>query len=199
MNGSLGLLASLLVGVGWQFLTKWAPAKNWAFSFLMAFLAPPVLTGGLLCGIWICSAFIVPPANLKGGGNNNQQVGWKQVIIFSLWLFAAFLLTLVFLVKLKWAGIWEITQCQWFAWSFLAVLDLCLLRVIALLIPRWLRIEAGMRIGFFYFLLLLYWLYPYGWVLGGLTFLTLVIVIPLALSWLAFSSSNADLMRGRNK
>lgn len=200
MNGSWGFIATLLVGVAWQYLTKWSPGKKWLLSFLLACLLPPELTGGLLGGIWIGSAFITTPVNSQRDLKRHPQVGWREVVTFSLWTFAGFLLTLVFLFKIKSTGIWEIKQCQWFAWSFLAMLELCLLRIIARLVPSWLRLGVGIRMGFLNFLMLLYWLYPYGWVFGGLILVTLLVMYPLLLSVMAFSTGDADIMtRGRSK
>jgi hypothetical protein len=201
MNNGWGFLALLLVGVGWQLLTKWTPTKNWGLSFLTALIAPPVPTAGLLTGIWICAAFIVVNPNWRQNLNNNSlRIAWKEVVIFSLWTFAGFLITLLFFFKLKLSGWYEIEQCQWFAWSFLFVLEICLLRIIARLIPGWSRTGVGVRMGFLNFLFLLYWLYPYGLILEGLTLLTLVVTFPILLGWLAFSQNNDDpVSRGRNK
>jgi hypothetical protein len=199
MNGSWGFGAWLLVGVAWQYLIKWTPGQNWVLSFLLACLLPPGLTGGLLAGIWICSAFIVSPVNLQRKVDRHPKASWKEIVKFSLWTFAGFLLTLVFMFKIKLTGVWEIKQCQWFAWSFLVVLELCLLRIIARLTPSYLRLGVGFRMGFLNFLMLLYWLYPYGWILGGLTLLTLLVMFPLLLSGMAFSKSKVGIIKkGRN-
>ncbi|MGD8400415.1 MAG: hypothetical protein PVH64_05685 [Bacillota bacterium] len=201
MNNGWGFVASLLVGVGWQLLTKWTSAKNWGLSFLMVLIAPPLPAAGLLIGIWICAAFFDIEPNWRQDLNNNPpRIGWKEVVVFSLWTFAGFLITLLLFFKLKLCGRFEIEQYNRFAWTFLLVLELCLLRVIARLIPSWSRTGVGVRMGFLNFLFLLYWLYPYGWRLGGLILLTLLVAFPILLGWLAFSPKNDDLtIRERNK
>jgi hypothetical protein len=200
MDSGWGLFIAFVAGVIWQFLTKWTPNKNWLVSFGVAFCMPPALTVGLLGGVWICSVLSIGQANFKTDANNNFQVGWKEIVVFSIWVFFAFLLTLVFLFKLKMAGHWEIGQCQAFAWMFLLGLELCLFRIIARLIPGWLRVGVGIRMGFLNFLFLLYWLYPYGWILTGLTLITLVVAFPMLLCGLAFDKDNADIvMRRRSK
>ncbi|HYH01727.1 MAG TPA: hypothetical protein VEC37_01355 [Bacillota bacterium] len=193
MNGSLVYLVTLLAGLGFQFLSRWSVTKNLWISLLILVLLPPSISFGLVCGIWVGCAFIPFSSSIKRP-TNNFQVGWGEVIAYSLWIFAGFILTLVYLFKIKHGGNMETGQSEALAWVFLTMIELCICRIIACSVPSWSRSALGCRIGFINFLLMLYWLYPYGWFVIGLTFITFLVVFPLLLAWMDFPNNDSDVI-----
>ena len=193
MNGSLIYLVTLLAGLGFQFLSRWSVTKNLWFSFLILALLPPSVSFGLVCGTWVGCAFIPLNSGIKRPGNDYRG-SWREVVVFSLWVFAGFILTLVYLFKIKHSGNMEVGQSEALAWVFLAMIELCIFRIIACSVPRWSRSTLGCRIALINFLLLLYWIYPYGWFAAGLTFITFLVAFPLLLAWMDFPNNESDII-----
>jgi hypothetical protein len=185
--------ATLLAGIGFQLLTRWTPGKNAAISFLLTGILPPFLSFGLISGIWIGCAFCTLDMNIKRI-SHKVQVHWKQTFIYSFWTFSGFLITLVFLFKIKLGGVLKTEQSEILAWIFLLILEFCIFRIIACSVPNWFRIQLGYRLGLINFLLMLYWIYPYGIFVILLTFFTFLLLFPLLLLWMDFSDRDSDLV-----
>lgn len=199
MNGSIIYLAALLAGLGFQFFLRWSATKNLWLSFFILAVFPYLIGFGSVCGIWIGCAFIPYSSGIKRLPSN-YRAGWKEVIVFSLWTFCGFLLTLVYLLKIKLTGHMRVDQSEALAWVFFLMIEICIFRIISCTVPGWFRIPLGYRMGFLNYLLVLYWTYSYGWFANILTLLTLLVVFPLLLKWMKFSNGEADMVvTGGNK
>ncbi|HEY8462887.1 MAG TPA: hypothetical protein VIM29_02535 [Bacillota bacterium] len=196
MNESLIYLVTLLAGLGFQFLFRWSVTKNLWLSFLILVAFSPSISFGLVCGLWVGCAFIPDSLNRKRLPNN-YQIGWKDALVFSIWTFAGFLLTLVYLFKIKLTGNMEIVQSEALAWVFLTMIELCLFRIVADSVPDWSRGLLGCRMGLINFLMVLYWIYRYGWLVMGLIFISLIVAFQLLLSLMKFPTNRTnDVVRG---
>jgi hypothetical protein len=186
-------VATLFAGIGFQLLTRWSPGKNVVISFFLTGILPPFLSFGLISGIWIGCAFCTLDSNIRRL-SNNAQVHWKQTIIYSLWTFSGFLLTLLFLFKIKLGGFLKTGQSEILAWIFLLILEFCILRIIARSVPNWFRTPLGYRLGFINFIMVFYWIYSYGLFVILLTFCTFMLLFPALLLWMDFSGRDSDLV-----
>lgn len=200
MNGSIIYIAALLAGVGLQFLSRWSPFKNLGLSFLILAMLPYAFGFGMVCGIWVGCAFI--PYNTSANHPKrplNPKRAWREVFIYSLWTFSGFLMALVFLFKIKLAGGMQPPQMEALTWVFFGIIELCLFRIIACAAPSWFRLTLGYRMSFLNFLLVLYWVIPYGWFAVVLTFLTLMASFPLVLSLMSFAHHDSDVVMGGSR
>lgn len=200
MNGSIIYIAALLAGLGLQFLSRWSPAKNLGLSFLILACLPYSFGFGLVCGIWAGCAFIPYSSNANHPKRQlNPKRAWREVFIYSLWTFAGFLMALIFLFKIKLSGNMQPGQREMLTWVFFGIIELCIFRIIACSVPGWFRLPLGYRMSFLNFLLILYWVIPYGWFAVVLTFLTLMAGFPLMLSLMSFSHTDSDIVMGGSR
>lgn len=174
-------ILSLAIGFGLQLLIRWSPWLNLAISFLVVLFLPPNWSIGLVGGTWISCAFFTYNPEQERRFDVIQVINWSRTILSSLWTFAGFLLTLVFLWKLKVTNSLDVGQREIMAWYFLILVEICLYRVIARLSPNLYRGTLGYRIAFLNFLMILFWIVPLGIIYICLIFLTLMVINPLIL------------------
>lgn len=171
----------LLVGFGLQFLVRWSPWVNLAISYLVVAIFPPVWSLGLIIGTWISCAFFTFNPELEHQFEMISAVSWRKTVFSALWTFTGFLLTLIFLWKLKMSNSLELFPREMLAWFFLILVEICLYRIIARLSPRLYRIPLGYGIAFLNFLMILYWIFPFGVLFILLILFSLLIINPLLL------------------
>jgi hypothetical protein len=169
------------LGFGLQFVIRWSPLINLALSFLMALLLPPAWSLGLIIGSWISCAFFTFNPEQEKHQFEITAITWRKSFLAALWTFTGFLLTLIFLWKLKISGNLELMPREIMAWSFLLLVEICLYRIISILAPSFYRIPLGYSIAVFHFLMLFYWIFPWGIWISGLVLLSLLIINPLLL------------------
>lgn len=174
-------LLFLAIGFGLQYLIRWSPRVNLAISYFMVLILPPSWSIGLIGGAWISCAFFTYMPERERRFEVTPAVSWGKTVFSSLWTFAGFLLTLIFLWKLKVTNSLGLYQREMFAWVFLILIEICLYRVIARLSPSFYRIPLGYGIAFFNFLMILYWIYPFGISWSILILFSLLIINPLLL------------------
>ncbi|HBE76737.1 MAG TPA: hypothetical protein DDW65_02985 [Firmicutes bacterium] len=177
----LSCILFLLLGFGLQFVIRWSPLINLGLSFLLALSLPPAWSMGMIIGSWISCAFFTFNPEQEQHQFEIAVITWRKAFLAALWTFTGFLLTLIFLWKLKISGNLELLPREIMAWSFLFLVEICLYRIISLLAPRFYRIPLGYGIAVFHFLMLFYWIFPWGIWLSGLVLLSLLIVNPLLL------------------
>lgn len=173
-----------VLGVVFQAICRPAVWINLLVSFGVVTLIHPGWSLGIIGGIWIKSAFF--DMNIREQDHLDQQevVSWFHIFIVSLFTFAGFLLTLVMVWKIKTLpGFGIINHREWLAWAFLIFIEVSFYRIIAKLYMIWQRIRVGLGMGFLNFLMILYWVYPYGLAAVLLTFLSLILLNPALLIW----------------
>jgi hypothetical protein len=170
-----------LGGFGWQFLVRRSPWVNLILSFAAAAILPPGWGLGLIIGIWISCAFFTFNPEQERQFETISTVNWQKIFLAALWTFSGFILTLVFLWKLKISDNMGLLPREILAWVFLILIEICLFRIIAKLVPRLYRIPIGYGIAVLNFLMILYWILPLGIWIMGLILLSLLITHPLLL------------------
>jgi hypothetical protein len=176
-------LAALAIGFSVQYLIRWSPRVNTVLSFLTVMLVPPFWSLGLIGGFWISSAFFT----FKPESDNQHRgalpiMTWQKVCLYSAWTFLGFLLTLVFLWKLKITNSLLIDQREVLAWLFLVLVEVCIFKIIAKMSPGLYRIPMGYGMAFLNFLMVLHWLFPLGPYRIGLILVSFLVINPLLLS-----------------
>jgi hypothetical protein len=171
----------LLVGFGLQFLVRWSPWVNLAISYLVVAILPPGWSLGLIIGTWISCAFFTFNPEQDRQFAIIPSVSLRKTVFSALWTFAGFLLTLIFLWKIKTSNSLDVFPREILAWVFLILIEVCLYRVIARLSPRLYRIPLGYGIAILNFLMILYWIFPFGLLMIGLILFSLLIINPLLL------------------
>lgn len=174
-------LLFLFAGFCLQFLARWSPLINLAASYLMVLFLPPAWSLGLTSGIWIACAFFTYNPEQEHHLDTIPAISFRKILLSSVWTFSGFLLTLIFLWKLKVQTNLDLGQRELLAWAFLGLIEICLYRVIARLSPSLYRIPLGYGMAVFNFLLLFYWIYSLGIVWMALIFFTFLIINPLLL------------------
>ncbi len=170
-----------ILGFGLQYLIRWSPIINLVLSFVLALAIPPGLSFGFIIGSWISCAFFTYNPEREGQFEAVAVINWRRIFVASLWTFAGFLLTLVFLWRVKIGGAMATDSREIVAWIFLAFVEICLCRIIAKLVPRLYRIPLGYGMAILNFLMLLFWILSFDlWTLG-LILMSLLIIYPLIL------------------
>jgi hypothetical protein len=169
------------VGFGLQLLVHWSPGVNLGLSFPIVLIIPPEWSLGLIIGMWICCAFLTFNPEEERRVGTISTINWPKIFLAALWTFAGFILTLIFLWKLKVSNNLAVLPREILAWVFLSLIEICLIRIIARLVPRFYRIPLGYGMAALNFLMILYWVLPFGLWASGLIFLSLLIVTPLLL------------------
>jgi hypothetical protein len=170
-----------ILGFGLQYLIRWSPIINLVLSFILALAMPPGLSFGFIIGSWISCAFFTYNPEQEGQFETVEVINWRRIFVASLWTFAGFLLTLVFLWRVKIGGMMAIDSREIIAWFFFAFVEICLCRIIAKLVPRLYRIPLGYGMAILNFLMLLYWILSFDIWTMGLILMSLLIVYPLIL------------------
>lgn len=170
-----------LIGFGLQFLVRWSPWVNMAISYLVVVILPPGWSLGLIIGTWISCAFFTFNLEQQSQFEIIPAISWSKTFLSAVWTFAGFLLTLIFLWKLKMSNSLEILPREILAWVFLILIEVCLYRVIAGLSPRLYRIPLGYGIAVLNFLMILYWIFPFGALVIFLILFSLLVLNPLLL------------------
>jgi hypothetical protein len=170
-----------LLGFGLQFVIRWSPVMNLLLSFVFALALPPGWSFGFIIGSWISCAFFTYNPEQEGQFEAIAVINWRRIIIASLWTFTGFLLTLVFLWRVKIDNTMGLYPREVLAWIFLVLVEICLCRIIAKLVPRLYRIPLGYGIAVLNFLMLLFWIVPFDIWKIGLILLSLLIIDPLIL------------------
>ncbi len=170
-----------VLGFGLQFVIRWSPIMNLVLSFIFALAIPPGLSFGFIIGSWISCAFFTYNPEQEGQFETVAVINWRRILVASLWTFAGFLLTLVFLWRLKIGSGMEVDSREIVAWLFFAFVEICLCRIIAKLVPRLYRIPLGYGMAILNFLMLLFWILSFDIWKIGLILLSLLIVYPLIL------------------
>jgi hypothetical protein len=176
-------LAALAVGFLIQYVIRWSPRLNTVLSFGAVILIPPFWSLGLIGGFWISSAFFT----FKPESENQHRgappiITWQKVCLYSAWTFSGFLLTLVFLWKLKITNSLMIDQREVLAWLFLVLVEVCIFKIIAKISPGIYRIPMGYGMAVLNFLMVLHWIFPLGFYRAGLVLWALMVINPLLLS-----------------
>lgn len=171
----------LVIGFGFQSMVRWSPWFNLALSYLIVLLLPPNWSLGLVNGSWIACAFFTYNPEQDNRFDTIPVISFRKTILASCWTFSGFLLTLLFLWKLKITNSLDLFPREILAWFFLILIELCLYRVIAKISPSLYRIPLGYGIAIINFLMILYWIYPLGISFMVLILLTLLIVNPILL------------------
>lgn len=169
------------LGFGLQYLIRWSPLINLVLSFIFALAIPPGLSFGFIIGSWISCAFFTYNPEREGQFEAVAVINWRRIFVASLWTFAGFLLTLVFLWRVKIGGEMAIDSREIVAWIFLSFVEICLCRIIAKLVPRLYRIPLGYGMAIMNFLMLLFWILPFDIWTMGLILMSLLIIYPLTL------------------
>jgi hypothetical protein len=177
------LLLTLAGGLAIQFFSRLSPWIILGGSFLAILCLPSFWGYGLVCGFWLCCAFNTFQPERENQIDAPSRVSALKILGFSLLTFSGFLLTLILLWKLKVTSSLSSQEREIFAWIFLAVVEVCLYKVIARLSPGLYRIPMGYGIAVLNFLMIFYWLLAEGIVVIVLTLLTLLVVNPLLLTW----------------
>lgn len=186
-------------GFTFQLFSRWTPWINMVVTFLLVLLFPPFWSAGLTGGIWIaCAFFTFHPENDKKA-DVIFTLNWHRLVLYSLWTFLGFLLTLLFIWKIKVYTNFSLVQREISAWFFLIVLEICLYKVIAQLSARLHRIPLGYGIAVLNFMMLIYWLFPLGLYVLLLTLTSLLIINPLLLIWLDPAMGTRDTIFWRNR
>jgi hypothetical protein len=189
----------LVVGFGLQFLIRWSPWVILAISYLVVAILPPGWSLGLIIGTWISCAFFTFNPEQVYQFEMISAVSWRKTVFSALWTFTGFLLTLIFLWKLKMSNSLELFPREILAWVFLIMIEICLYRIIARLSPRLYRIPLGYGIAFLNFLMILYWIFPFGGLFMLLILVSLLIINPLLLILvdMPFNGDQDQLFRRR--
>ena len=177
-------IVTLLLGFLFQALVRWSPRVILGISFLLALFLPPGWGIGLVEGLLITCAFFTYEPLRESQFDQTPTVSWQKILLTSLWTFAGFLLTLLFLLRFKLTGSINIQQGETLAWIFLILVEVCLYKVIVKDSFSLYRIPLGFGIAVLNFLMILYWIYPLGWSFIGLVFFSLLIINPLLLIWI---------------
>jgi hypothetical protein len=177
------ILFTMTAGFVIQYYIRLSPWINLAVSFPLVLLIPPSWGFGLICGIWICCAFSTFHPEMENKIDAPNRIRFVKILLYSLLTFSGFLLTLVLLWKFKIMGNPDLAQREVFAWIFLAIVEICLYKVIARLAPGLYRIPLGYGIAVLNFLMILYWVSGKGIYFMVLVFFTMLIVNPLLLTW----------------
>jgi hypothetical protein len=168
-------------GFGLQLLVRWSPGIIMALSFLFAGILPTWWSLGLISGSWICCAFFTFNPEQEHQIEIVSAINWRKIFFAALWTFAGFVLTLLFIWRLKISNNLAVFPREILAWIFLISVEICLYRIIAVLVPRLYRIPLGYGIAVLNFLMILYWILPFGILKIGLILLSLLIINPLIL------------------
>lgn len=189
---ALGILGAALVA-GWviQSLVRLKPIWNFWVTFLTILIFAPIWSIGFTVGIWLCCAFLTYHSDVNSQNEASRSRVW--VFVDALFTFSGFLLTLLLLWKVKSNIRLPLTfQHEVGAWLYFITVEICFYRIIALNYPYRKRFAIGYEIGFYNTLMVLYWIYPYGWEAVVLTFITILVLNPLLLLWLDRPSRPAD-------
>ncbi len=170
-----------ILGLGLEFVIRWSPGINLLLSFILAFVLPPGWSFGFIIGSWISCAFFTYNPEQEGQFEAITTINWRRILMASIWTFAGFLLTLVFLWRVKIGNLMGIYPREILAWTFFALVEICLCRIIAKLVPRLYRIPLGYGIAVLNFLMLLFWILPFDIWKIGLILLSLLIIYPVVL------------------
>ncbi|HBF37487.1 MAG TPA: hypothetical protein DDW50_09225 [Firmicutes bacterium] len=168
-------------GLGLQFVIRWSPAMNLLLSFILALALPPGWSFGFIIGSWISCSFVTFKPEQESQFEEITTINWRRILLAALWTFAGFLLTLIFLWRLKISNVMAIYPREVVGWVFFALVELCLYRIIAKLVPRLYRIPLGYGIAVLNFLMVLFWILPFDIWKMGLILLSLLIICPLVL------------------
>lgn len=178
MQFVLGLLA-LGGGALFQNCFRCSPRWNLGVTCLVVIIFSPAWSMGWTLGSWFSCAFLTyhPENELR-----DMPQGWLAIFCYAGFSFSGFILTLILLWKAKMGMDLPLMLYQEIlGWMYLIGLEICFYKVIALATFRGDRFQLGYGIGFLNSLMLLYWVYPYGWMAMVLTSLTLLAVNPLLL------------------
>jgi hypothetical protein len=128
----LGLTFILCIGFIVQNWFHWSPLLNLLFSFILVLLLPPLWSFGLIGGSWISCAFFPAEAGKGGRLDAPSSIPLINVLLYSVWTFSGFILTLVYLWHLK-IGLSSLQplQREMIAWFFLILIEVCQYKVIA--------------------------------------------------------------------
>jgi hypothetical protein len=182
-----------------QFFSRWSPWINLVVSFLIVLILPPFWSSAFIGGIWAaCAFFTFHPENEKKV-DGPSSLNWKRILFCSLWTFSGFLLTLLFIWKIKVHTDLSTVHREIAARFFLVGVEICLYKVITQISSRLHRIPLGYGIAVLNFIMILYWLIHLGLFTILLTFMSLFIINPLLLIWPDPSMKTRDSFLGRNK
>jgi len=177
-------ILSVAAGLGLNLLAHWPTRLCAAVSLPLALLLPPYWSHGLLSGLWIGSAFLMSAAEADHRKNQSTGVSWGKIFSYALFTFYGFILALILLWKTKNALLFvNLQQREILTWLFLIMIEISFYRIIARDCHKWQRVSTGGGIGFLNFLMVLYWIYPYGLTAMVLTLITLLLINPFLLFW----------------
>ncbi len=184
LGSILIILFTMPAGFMIQYYIRLSPWTNLMISVPLVLLIPPLWAFGLVCGVWICCAFNTFHPETANKIDAPNRIGFGNILLYSGLTFLGFLLTLILLWKFKTVSNLSSTQREIFAWIFLAVIEICLYKIIARLTPGLYRIPLGYAMAVINFLMIFYWISTKGIYLTLLVFFTLLILNPLILTWL---------------
>jgi hypothetical protein len=176
------------VGMGLHYLLRWPPRFLLPLCGGIIILLPPFRGAALTSGLMLAAAFIERPAETNQVMDIGESAHWWRQTLYGVVLsFSGFILALLLVWRLQFATNLNIPQREIFSWLYLALLEICLFRIIAWRVPTSRRAAVGYGIGAANYFLLFYWIYPLGiicWLLFpclllGSSILLTLIAIPV--------------------
>jgi len=185
----LTIALAFVLGFLVQSIFRFSPRVSLGMSFLSVMIIPPLWGVGFTLGLWACCAFLT----FSPEEEHQEKSGFKRILLYALFTFSGFILTLLVLWKVKYGfKMLPALQRELLAWCYLIAIEVCFYKIIANTSPKWNRFQIGYGIGFLNTCMLLFWLFPYGYPVIILTLLTLLVINPLLLFWVDRPGREAD-------
>ncbi len=140
-----------------QYGLRWSPWAILMISFLTVLLLPPLWVLGLLAGWWISCAFFTsrstdPIRTAEGGADFT----WFSVCTSAFLAFCGYLLTVLFLWRIKTHCAISPQNVELFGWVLLLLIEVCIYKIIAGYCPALYRKYLGLGMTALVFLMMLY-------------------------------------------
>ncbi len=173
------LMGMFILGFIIQYLIRWTPNFNLFLSYLLVLILPAEWSIGIVMGSWIATAFVTFSPNRERRLESYSALSGFSIFLYSLWTLGGFVLTLIFLYKLKASHLITIPlHRELISWIFLILIEVCQFKIIALSIPVTQRNSLGYYLAVLNFLMILFCTWSMGVVQNILIFAILLLVFP---------------------
>lgn len=195
----LFFLGMFILGFVIQYLVRWTHHFNLFLSYLAVLMVPTEWSLGLILGTWFSVAFFTFSPNKERRVEGYSVLTGINILLYALWTLSGFILTLVFLYKLKSSQLVTIPlHRELLSWFFFIMVEICQFKIIALSVSATQRNSLGYYLAGLNFLMILFCTWSMGLVQNILIFLVLMFVIPELLKIVAGSSfRQSEMVIGR--